>query len=294
MAENIQRIETNGTGAVIAVRLCNFVRGQASPLDAHRTWLDDNVRPKIMPLTNPWVDLIGYASRLGAPDKNQTLSENRCHEVKKHISGYSPKISFPMEFGKGESESGSDESNDSGYFRAVEVWVYGSRPATRPQIPKPSKQTSVRRITHRSFFKVEYTKIFDGEPKEQPGKDIVAAINSWLLTLANPEEALGDENLKERKTIFVPSSHRVNRVTIDVKLNYDWAEKDPIFVQTGTLTSTSTNFDYEWGPPFPHVEIIRKYQPTIFGKTNPTSTDRLSVPRKKAESMPFIVPPKVT
>lgn len=135
MADDIQPIETNGTGAITAARLCNFVTAQSFLLETHKAWLDANVRPKIMPLANPWVDLIGYASRLGTTISNQTLSDNRCREVKNYISRYSSKIQFPMEFGKGESESGSVESDNSGYFRAVEVWVYGSQPAVRPKIP---------------------------------------------------------------------------------------------------------------------------------------------------------------
>jgi hypothetical protein len=134
MADDVQ-IRTE-PGAKIAARLCNFVTAQSDLLDSHKAWLDSNVRPVVESLPNPWIDLMGYASRLGNSNFNQQLSGQRCDAVQSYVKDYSSNLKFPMEWGKGEDESGPDEKDNSGYFRAVEIYVYGDEPAVvRPRLP---------------------------------------------------------------------------------------------------------------------------------------------------------------
>jgi len=136
MADDVQVITGVEPTPEIAARLCNFVTAKADLLASHKAWLDANIRPVVMKLNGPWVDLFGYASRLGDPIYNQTLSEQRCRAVKAHIASYRSDIQFPVEFGKGEGESEGGEDDNSGYWRAVSVFVYGSKPVVRPKLPK--------------------------------------------------------------------------------------------------------------------------------------------------------------
>jgi hypothetical protein len=79
------------------------------------------------------VDLFGYASRIGDTGFNLALSEQRINTVKKRISTYASNVNFQIQKGLGESESGPDERDNAGYYRAVEVYVY----AFKPPPPKP-------------------------------------------------------------------------------------------------------------------------------------------------------------
>jgi hypothetical protein len=134
MADDIQRI--TGTNAKIAARLCNFPTGKSNMLASHRAFLDKEVAPVIRGMQGPWVDMFGYASRLGSASFNQQLSEQRIAEIRKHIATYAKNVNFQIQTGFGESQSGPKETDDSGYYRAVEVYVYASKPPA-PKPPKP-------------------------------------------------------------------------------------------------------------------------------------------------------------
>ena len=134
MADDVQPI--TGTTAKVAARLCNFPTGHSEPLPTHVAWLEANVKPALTGVPAPWVDLWGYASHLGQAAKNQRLSWDRCEAVRKVVQGYSSTVTFPQEWGKGDSESGGDARNDDGYWRAVDVYVYSVKPPIRPRPPK--------------------------------------------------------------------------------------------------------------------------------------------------------------
>ena len=128
-------IETiKGTSAKVAVRLCNFLSGRSDLLKAHELWLDAYIKPAITSFQAPYVNIIGYASRLGNAKKNRELSQRRCENVKARIAGYSSRVMFPLELGKGEAESGPDERDNNGYWRAVDVFVYGAKVAEPPPV----------------------------------------------------------------------------------------------------------------------------------------------------------------
>lgn len=132
MAQDIQPI--TGTNAKIAARLCNFVTGEAFLLPAHVNFLDQEVAPVIRGMQGPWVDIYSYASRRGDAAFNQTLSERRINAVKQRISQYANRVNFQIQKAFGEGESGPNETDNSGYFRAVEIYVF----ANKPPAPKPN------------------------------------------------------------------------------------------------------------------------------------------------------------
>lgn len=133
MADDVQRV--TGTNAKVAARLCNFPTGKSTLLPAHTVFRDREVASVILGMQGPWADLFGYASSVGSASANLKLSEQRIAETKKHISGYASNVNFQIQTGFGESESGPVESDNSGYYRAVEVYVY----AFKPPAPKPPK-----------------------------------------------------------------------------------------------------------------------------------------------------------
>ena len=134
---------TLAPGALAAARLYNFPTGSYDLVrQGHRDFLDFEVQPIIRDLQGPWIDLKGYASHLGSEKSNLTLSRNRINAVKTRISMYSSRINFEQEVFKeqtayGESVSAGAENNDDPWWRAVDVYVYATRPATKPPPPPP-------------------------------------------------------------------------------------------------------------------------------------------------------------
>lgn len=143
MALDVQRI--TGTDAKVAARLCNFATGRAELLQAHVDFLDKEVAGVIRNMQGPWVDLFGYASRVGDARFNMTLSEQRISSIKQRISRYATLVNFQIQKGFGETQSGPNERDNSGYWRAVEVYVYAHRPPPpKPVPPIASTQFEIR------------------------------------------------------------------------------------------------------------------------------------------------------
>ena len=138
MADDVQPI--TGTDAKIAARLCNFKTGFADLLPTHKAWLDANVKPFVQSTAVPWIDLYGYASRVGNAQANLALSQRRCETVKGYAATFGTNVNFPFDWGEG--AQGPDPSDNDGYYRAVDVYVFGSKPVPKgPRIPRfPTKK----------------------------------------------------------------------------------------------------------------------------------------------------------
>ncbi|MDX3805969.1 MAG: hypothetical protein QHC89_06080 [Bosea sp. (in: a-proteobacteria)] len=142
MAKDIEPVAPGK--ATAAGRLCNFVTASSTLLPAHRLWLDKTVIPAIRNSPNPWVDIFGYASRLGDAGYNKSLSDARCKAVVIYIKAAAPRVSFPQQFGFGESRSTGGVQDNDGYWRAVELYVYafGKPPGPGPK-PRPPEPTII-------------------------------------------------------------------------------------------------------------------------------------------------------
>ena len=129
----------SGGPFLIAARLCNFPTGRAVLLPKHSLWLTNDLGGVMNGTTAPWVDVVGYASKLGDPRANLRLSRARCESVKVKVRARNSRATFNIELPKGESESLGGETNNDGYWRAVDVYVYGARPPKpRRSPPKPA------------------------------------------------------------------------------------------------------------------------------------------------------------
>jgi hypothetical protein len=126
--EDVTPIKGNGTR--LAVRLCNFPTRFAAPTDDHMKWIDRTLVPTINSLQTAWVDLIGWASKLGDPRYNDALSLRRCDKVREYIKESTSRAKFNVQWPKGSSESLGAATNNDGWWRAVEVFLYGFKPPT--------------------------------------------------------------------------------------------------------------------------------------------------------------------
>ncbi|MFO0405467.1 MAG: hypothetical protein ACK50Q_03710 [Labrys sp. (in: a-proteobacteria)] len=280
-AKDVMRI--SGTTALIAARLCNFKTGEAFLQLTHQSFLDDEVRPIVRASKNCWIDLYGYASRAGDANFNLNLSKARITSVRNRIDLYRDNINFAIFSSLGETESGPIERNDDGYYRAVEVYVYGQKPNPSPIPPKP--QEKIRRFVRRSFSK------FDAKSDMYKGPSSTEDMNELLRFLIaagsgklSAEGLLGQETKAEGRTMEINSDFRVNKVIIDQKVMYD------SFVG-GSVTSMDTIITYEWGLPTMSVVVEHRYQATILKEQRAPQQSVQSVPRSQTHGNPVLIPP---
>ena len=149
MADDVQKItgKINDVQPLAAARLCNFRTGDATPLEAHLKWINGELKSALAGSPNPWVDIYAYASQRGgaAGYDNQALSEHRRGAIHNAIVTAIPRtglIKQDAAFGASRSTGGGNDN--SGYWRAVEVYAYGGLPGKRepdpvkpPPPPKP-------------------------------------------------------------------------------------------------------------------------------------------------------------
>lgn len=143
MVANVMPITQDEPRPQAASRLCNFHTGFSELLPDHKNWLDQTIGPLLWRMEGTWVDLVGYASKLGNTESNKALSARRVEEVKKHIAKLKKGINFQQETALGEEQSFGHEANNDGYFRAVEVYVYGfTPPPLKPRLEKKKPKLS--------------------------------------------------------------------------------------------------------------------------------------------------------
>lgn len=121
-------------GARLTARLCNFPTNISTLRGSHRNWIRDFVQPVMRSLTEPWIDLTGYASQLrrdGHQNLNFALSNDRCRKVKEEIANYSDRIHWNVQWPKGAAASSVNlqGTQNDGWWRAVVVSVFGYKPA---------------------------------------------------------------------------------------------------------------------------------------------------------------------
>jgi len=127
---------------LIGARLCNFPTGHSALLPKHSAWINhDLIKATVERSADFWIDIQAYASKTGSERLNQALSVGRREEVKRSIIAAIPTAGgrFLKELAWGESKSSGGENDNDGYWRAVEVYAYGSVPHGRMPDPAPAK-----------------------------------------------------------------------------------------------------------------------------------------------------------
>ncbi|MGE4545692.1 MAG: hypothetical protein AB7D06_16490 [Pedobacter sp.] len=144
-------IAFDGTHSAIAGRLIEFETKKSELLPDHRHWLQEKVVPAILARPNAWIDLYGYASKLGNQSDNLALSRERVESVKdflgQHLAIHGRNIDgmVNIDCGFGETAPGyyDKDSDNSGYWRAAEIIVFGSKPSVvRPPVIPPASGNS--------------------------------------------------------------------------------------------------------------------------------------------------------
>ena len=136
----------SGVDAALAVRLINIKTGSYELLSSHKEWLDGFVPPVIADRSNVWFDVLGFTSRVGSVSYNLSLSQQRAAYVAGYLAKYIPIERMNVFSGFGESGSWA-QSDNAGYDRAVEVYVFGYK-------PPPAKTTSTAVRPRWRTFKV--------------------------------------------------------------------------------------------------------------------------------------------
>ena len=246
MANDIMII--SGSGARVAARLCNFETGEKFLLGSHINWLDQNVAPIIRSQPNSWVDLHGYASKRGDTKFNDYISQQRCDSAKSRIINYANRINFNIYRAYGASESGSNPSNNDGYWRAIDIYVFSAEPSPKPKQPPLDELNTVRRIVHREFTdnSAEGDNLVSPDPLAEDARQNTKGIMAVFGSVVNSEASLGNETKAALRITAVPVDFLVNRVTFDQTVIYQRST-------FGSTTSVNTKIDYEWGPPSPLV-----------------------------------------
>ncbi len=90
--------------------------------------------------------LWGFASRKGDPVSNQRLSEDRCLAVKAELNMYANQVNYNINKALGEASSGGGETDNWGFYRRVEIYVFAAKPPLGfkpvPPPPKPKRPSN--------------------------------------------------------------------------------------------------------------------------------------------------------
>jgi OmpA family len=121
------------------VRLFGFATGKSLLHSEHQAWLQQNLLPLLKSGKVRLIRLMGHASKLGAADFNQRLSEDRARAVRRFIEqSVAVKVAAKVAVevgGYGEATAlGTAENNDP-FFRGVDVYVYERDPPPPPVTP---------------------------------------------------------------------------------------------------------------------------------------------------------------
>jgi hypothetical protein len=235
--------QLSGTSAKVAGRLVNFATGQADLLPGHIDFLEKEVAAVLRGMQGPWVDLIGYASRRGDAVFNQTLSERRVDAVKRRISQLAQSVNFQIKKGVGETQSGQNERDNSGRYRAVDVYVY----AYKPPPPEPTPTTEERIIYKKTIERVVTEKARKGQPEPS------GAAGLWLdeflrkLIAGNLEAKKGVEKSKTLRPVIAGLlMTKIDMTVLVQRINHDgmWEEFD-----------VTREYNVEYGAAIPGMRV---------------------------------------
>lgn len=137
----------DGTLTAAAGRLINFPTGSSELQPGHREWLQKVVVPAILARPNAWIDLYGFASKIGNSQANIALSKARATEVKYFLGGQlairgesiERRVNIDFGFGEDHPAYKAGESDNSPNWRAAEVLIFGTKPKIirKPKVEPP-------------------------------------------------------------------------------------------------------------------------------------------------------------
>ena len=211
-----------------AGRLCNIPTDRNTLRLEHKEWLNGLMERHVRSTEGCWIDLVGHASRRGTVDRNQKLSDERVAAVETHLRGWGDRsgrqVAIMGRTGKGAGQAVEDtkgEKDNSGFYRAVNVYLYGPGPPPK-EIPRPLEfgdtEWTVRLLLcvqagagqfvgvkgDLVLFEIEgkrsaprhFVFVGAGPAVEIPGLDILKGVNKGRLNIAKVLEKAGIDGLK--------------------------------------------------------------------------------------------------
>jgi hypothetical protein len=194
MAKDVEN--ENWTGTPMGARFCNFSTGHSDVRADHSKTIRATIAPILNASPNAWIDLIGYASRLGyasgdSHQRNRELSQARCASVQREIRRYVPNARFNVIDPEGDVDSATG-SQDDGFWRAVNVRIFGAQPQPSPgpnPAPTPQPDNFVCGPDVSDQVAIVWTKM----QTDFAGLGFLAKVNACnaiLLPFKKPDEAL--------------------------------------------------------------------------------------------------------
>ncbi|WP_159470215.1 hypothetical protein [Dyadobacter sp. 3J3] len=130
---------TNGR-PICALRLYNFVTDSDKLIENHKVGIYKYIFTPLRSQTDYWINLVGYASKIGDRGYNSDLSLRRCAQVQNEILTGKNKLyvaEFRRKVARGSDASTDAANDDYGYWRSVKIYAHkGAPPPPNPQ-PKP-------------------------------------------------------------------------------------------------------------------------------------------------------------
>ncbi|QRR03009.1 hypothetical protein [Dyadobacter sandarakinus] len=152
-AEDEKYFSENGL-PIRALRLYNFKTDVAQLIDNHKVGIYNHIYMPMRSQTDYWINLVGYASKIGNRSHNMNLSLQRCAEVQKEIVTGKNRLyvaEFRKTVARGSDASPDNPGDDFGYWRSVKIYVHKGAPP--PPLPAPKPPVS-RLVTQRFALKM--------------------------------------------------------------------------------------------------------------------------------------------
>ncbi len=140
-------IAADGTPAIAGARLVNFETGKFELRPGHHAWIEQVGAPAVASSKNSWVDIYGFASKAGNAVANLELSRNRAEATKQSLGlqlamrgvSLNEKLKIDHGFGEDHPSYVAGEDDNTPYWRAAEILIFGKRPS----IIRPKKKKEV-------------------------------------------------------------------------------------------------------------------------------------------------------
>jgi hypothetical protein len=175
---------------ILSSRLAEFPTGVADPPKPHKEWLSTEVANLIRKTPGCWVSLYGHASMRGNVASNFALSRQRVDAVHATLVDALRGVSFDSyrDVPRGVADSGSNPSDNSGAFRAVEIFVYA------PTTPRPERKRIDALVRKTTFKRVVTVQQWDppdpGDKWAKAGKAVSdTMMQALILKMPNAAEA---------------------------------------------------------------------------------------------------------
>ncbi|MEO8650015.1 MAG: OmpA family protein [Acidobacteriota bacterium] len=269
-------VAADGTPAIVAVRLINFDTGRSELKPGHQQWIAKVGAEAVISSPNSWVNIHGYASKLGNPQANLVLSQQRAESVRLELGTqvsirggiFGNRVTIERGFGEDHPAYQASEGDDSPNWRAAEVFIFGKKPG---QVHPPKKNPQANSTKD---FEI---RILDSIGAPIPGAEVSADLYRFEIK---------DIQRRERATfIHVGGNVGFTLEAITGALNVQWGSGPPsrfrtnkpinLFEFDGTRTGIQVDpgysgaFSVGGAVKLKFEQLISKYSGGILVSPNP-------------------------